>query len=65
MLTHETVVNLIGNTRTKAGLKVNATLDKNEYKKGIEISKKEFDAIQIIGDNFHPEWNYTIDSRKK
>lgn len=35
-------------------------LDKNNYIKGKKTSKDEFNSIKIKGDEFHPEWNYTI-----
>jgi hypothetical protein len=63
LLTRETVVNLIANTRTKTGLEVKAVLDENEYKAGREISDDEIAALNIQGDEFHPEWNYTIKPR--
>jgi hypothetical protein len=30
------------------------------YPKGIKVSDEEIDALNITGDTFHPEWNYTI-----
>ena len=60
LLTRETVVNLISNTRTTTGLEVKAVLDENEYEAGREICDEEFEALSIYGDEFHPEWNYTI-----
>ena len=63
LINKETVVNLIANTTTKTGLKVMAVLDENEYEKGREVSKEELSLINITGDNFHPEWNYTIKPR--
>ena len=60
LLTREIVVNLIGNTKTNKGLEVKAVLDKSNYIKGKKISKDEFNSIKIKGDEFHPEWNYTI-----
>jgi hypothetical protein len=32
--------------------------------KGLKVSNAEMDAIAITGDDFHPEWNYTIAPRK-
>ena len=64
LLTRETVVNLISNTKTKTGLTVSAILDKNEYKTGRKISDKELQLVNIIGDDFHPEWNYSIAPNK-
>ena len=63
LLTRETVVNLIANTRTKKGLEVRAILDENTYNKGKKISDKEFEALCIFGEDFHPEWNYKINPR--
>lgn len=54
------VVSLIGHTRTKAGLRIHAELDTNVYETGIEVSDEEFEAVRIVRDKFHGEWNYTI-----
>ena len=32
--------------------------------KGIKVRDAEMDALDITGDAFHPEWNYTIKPRK-
>jgi hypothetical protein len=63
LISRETVVNLIANTKTETGLEVFAVLDKNEYKKGRKISDEEIASLKIQGDEFHPEWNYTISPR--
>ena len=60
LLTRETVINLIGNTRTEAGLEVRAVLDENTYEKGKKVVDEVFQTLNISGDNFHPEWNYTV-----
>jgi hypothetical protein len=54
------VVNLIGATRTKAGLHVQAELDTNAYEAGVKVSDEELAGIQMEKDPFHGEWNYTI-----
>ena len=54
------VVQLIGATTTKTGLKVECALDERTYQKGIRIKKAEMKLLDIKGDAFHPEWNYTI-----
>lgn len=56
----ETVVNLIGNTKTKKGLSVKVMVDKKRYEKGIKISEEEFKTINIQQAVFHGEWNYII-----
>ena len=57
---YETVVNLIGATRTKTGLRVKAVLDTNDYETGVEISKAQMAGLQIRRHKTHPEWNYTL-----
>jgi hypothetical protein len=54
------VVELIGATTTKAGLRVESTLDTRTYQKGIKVGRAEMNRLDITGDPFHPEWNYTI-----
>lgn len=60
---YQTVVNLIAATKTSTGLTVKARLDKREYKKGIKVSKKEMQNLNIAPHKFHGEWNYTIRPR--
>ena len=38
-------------------------LDTRTYEKGIKISDAEMEMLNIEGDDFHPEWNYTIKPR--
>jgi Rhodopirellula transposase DDE domain len=57
------VVELIAATTTKTGLKVESALDTRIYEKGIKVSKAEMKTLDIQGDAFHPEWNYTIRPR--
>ena len=59
------VVELIGATTTKAGLKVECALDERTYEKGIKVSDAEMASLDITGDTFHPEWNYTIKPRSR
>ena len=54
------VVELIAATTTKTGLRVRCELDTRSYPKGIKITAAEMDTPKIKGDEFHPEWNYTI-----
>ena len=57
------VVELIAATSTKTGLRVECALDERTYEKGIKVSAAGMDALNIRGDEFHPEWNYTINPR--
>ena len=59
------VVELIGATTTKTGLKVESALDTRSYQKGIKVNKAAMKSLDITGDPFHPEWNYTIRPRRQ
>jgi Rhodopirellula transposase DDE domain len=65
LVSYETVVNLIGSTRTKKGLRVKAKLDKKQYETGKKISDDEMDQLNIKYDKVNPQWNYTIYPRTK
>ena len=56
----EAIVQLIGNTTTSKGLKVNAKIDKRIYKKGKKISDAQFSALSIKYSHNLPKWNYYI-----
>ncbi len=60
LISHEVMINLISNTKTKTGLSVRAELDRREYPKGIKVSNDQFATINIVRDDFHGEWNYSI-----
>lgn len=64
LATLETLVELIGNTRTKKGLRVRAGLDKRTYPLGVRVSKSELDALSLVRHPFHGEWNYELKPRK-
>jgi hypothetical protein len=59
----EVIVNLIGSTTTKKGLKIQADLDLGIYPKGIEVSDEDLSKVCLKPADFHGEWNYTITSR--
>ena len=63
LINFETVVNLIGGTRTRTGLKVKAILDTNQYETGVELSKKDMDELLLKRHKTHPDWNYTLSPR--
>ena len=62
--TFETIVELIGNTRTKAGLKVKAKLDAGTYSTGTKIAKAQMQQLALQPHTFHGEWNYVLQPRK-
>ena len=59
------VVELIAATTTRGGLKIESAIDTRTYEKGIKVSDAEMDKLDITGDVFHPEWNYTIRPRRE
>ena len=63
LVSRETVVELIASTTTQTGLTVRCELDTRDYPKGIKVSDAEMLSLNIKGDIFHPEWNYTISPR--
>jgi len=56
----ETIINLIGATTTSNGLEVYARLDEGTYPDKIRVTDAELQTVNIHGEDFHPEWNYTI-----
>jgi len=59
----ETVVNLIGSTRTAAGLHIKAAADKRRYPEGRKVSDDVIAAVRVVGARKRPEWNYSIKPR--
>jgi hypothetical protein len=59
----ETIINLIGATTTSTGLEVYARLDNGAYPDKIKVPDADLKTISLHGDEFHPEWNYTIKPR--
>ncbi len=60
LVSHEVMINLIANTRTRSGLQVRAELDPAKYPKGVKVTDEEFMAIRLKPDQFHGNWNYAI-----
>ena len=63
LISREVVVNLIGSTTTREGLRIKAKLDENTYMPGIKVSDEELAALAIERDEFHGEWNYRLRPR--
>ncbi len=61
---HEVIINLIGATTTKKGLKIECELDNNKYETGIKITDEQMESINIIRNEKLGNWNYTIKPRK-
>jgi hypothetical protein len=60
LVSYRVIVDLISATTTDTGLTVRCELDTNLYPKGIAVSDKDMDNINISRAEFHGEWNYTI-----
>jgi Rhodopirellula transposase DDE domain len=60
LVSYETVINLIGATRTATGLQVKAKLDTRYYEAGVKITDEEMESINLQTHRTNPEWNYTI-----
>jgi hypothetical protein len=60
----ETIINLIGATKTSTGLEVYARLDQGTYPESIKVRDAELKAVNLHGDTFHPEWNYSIKPKR-
>ena len=63
LISRAIIVNLIGSTTTRNGLKIKADLDMNSYPTGIKVTDEELAEVSIEKDKFHGEWNYTITAR--
>jgi hypothetical protein len=60
LTSYRTVVELIANTTTKKGLKINAALDEGYYPTGVKITKQELAAVPLTRHDFHGDRNYTV-----
>jgi len=54
------ILELISHTTTKSGLTVKAVADTASYPTGIKVTDEEMEVLNILRDDFHGEWNYTI-----
>ena len=62
---YETIIELIGNTRTKNGLKISSDIDTGIYEKGRVVTDEQLKEVNLIRDEFHGDWNYMIGSRNR
>jgi Rhodopirellula transposase DDE domain len=63
LVSYRVIVDLISATTTETGLSVQCELDTNTYPKGIVVTDQEMAQLNIIRDEFHGEWNYTLQNR--
>jgi hypothetical protein len=60
LTSYRVIVQLIANTTTKKGLKVNADLDQGHYPTGVKITDRELAAVPLTRNDFQGAWNYTV-----
>jgi hypothetical protein len=60
LISHEVILELIGMTTTRTGLRVHAELDTAKYPTKVKVSDAELEAVRLTPHQFHGEWNYTI-----
>ena len=60
LVSHQVIVNLIAQTTTRAGLRVHAELDTQQYPTGIKVSDEQLAKVRIKKNDFHGDWNYEI-----
>jgi Rhodopirellula transposase DDE domain len=60
LMSHEILVELVGSTCTKKGLKIRAELDQASYRIGQKISDRQLAELKLERVDFHGEWNYLI-----
>ena len=56
----ETVSELIASTTTTGGLTVKAVVATNTYPTKITVSATELQALHLVRDSFHGDWNYAL-----
>ena len=62
--TFQTIVETIGHTRTAAGLRVKAKLDKAKYPTGVVVTRAQMKELALHRHEFHGEWNYELRPRR-
>lgn len=60
LATYETIIELIGGTTTRKGLKVRAALDSKQYPRGVRIPDDQMDNLNLKRSDWHGEWNYSL-----
>ena len=64
-VSHEVISNLIGNTTTAKGLKIQAELDGQTYPTDIQVADEDLEKLRIGKGDCHGEWNYQISPHPK
>lgn len=60
LIDYETILKFIRTTKTAAGLRCRARLDRKAYPTGVKLSTDEKAKINLVRHQVLPKWNYTI-----
>jgi len=60
LVSYQTIIQLISNTKTTAGLKIKAMLTRKTYPTGIEVPASAMAQLNLKPDGFHGDWNYSL-----
>jgi len=60
LTSYAVIVQLIGNTKTAAGLQIRAELDEHAYATKEIVTDEQLAKVRLTPASFHGEWNYTI-----
>jgi transposase len=60
LVNYQTIIGLIGSTKTTKGLRLYCDLDTSQYPLGVKVSDKRMSELNITRHTFHGEWNYSI-----
>jgi hypothetical protein len=63
--TFETIVDLIDNTRTAVGLRVQAKLDERAYPSGDTVTDEQMNTLSLHRHEFHGDWSYELHPRAR
>ena len=61
LVSMQVIVSLIAATTTRQGLKIQCQPDRNIYERGKKISDKELAKVNLSPEDFHGDWNYSIE----
>ena len=60
LVSHETIINLIGSSTMATGLRIKARLDTRIYPTGVKVSPKELAKVNLKPAVFQGKWNYSV-----
>lgn len=61
---YQTILRLIGETRTESGLRVKSHLISKQFDTGRKISAQQMSQLRLVRHSVLPDWNYTLYPRQ-